>query len=247
MSTQRNASMKNKINLFVLALAAIVGIIAPGSSAAALDSAPWDRVLQAHVHRGSVDYAALKADETAMADLNAFLESVARMPESENLAAWLNAYNAIVVKSVIDRYPLSSVRNDAGFFNQNRHRVAGAQRTLDAIENQIIRPRFEDARVHFALNCGARSCPALHGRAFRQGNLDATLDRLARRAVANRRHVRIADGQAEVSEIFHWFSSDFERDAGSVIAWLGRYGANVEGITELGRLNYNWRLNDRSR
>jgi hypothetical protein len=217
------------------------------SSASALDADPWDEVLQAHARQGGVDYAALKADDEAMAKLDAFLAAVGRMPESAGLADWLNAYNAIVVKSVLDAYPLRSVREVDGFFDGKRHRVAGAQRTLDDIENRIIRPRFEDARVHFALNCAAKSCPALHGRAFRQGSLDQTLDRLVRRAVASPRHVRVADGSLEVSEIFHWFSGDFERDGGSIRGWIAGQGVDLSGVpesAEVGRIGYDWRLND---
>jgi len=216
-------------------------------SASALDAGPWDEVLQAHARRGGMDYAALKADDAAMAKLDAFLADVARMPASAGLADWLNAYNAVVVKAVVEAYPLRSVRDVDGFFDSNRHRVAGAQRTLDDIENRIIRPRFEDARVHFALNCAAKSCPALHGRAFRPGSLDRTLDRLVRRALSSRRHVRIADGELKVSEIFHWFSGDFERDGGSIRGWIASKGGDLSSVpedAEVGRIRYDWRLND---
>jgi len=230
----------------IAAIALAVALLVP-SSASALDSGPWDEVLRAHARRGGVDYAALKADAAAMAKLDAFLADVATMPESSNLADWLNAYNAIVVKSVIDAYPLRSVRSVDGFFDSKRHRVAGARRTLDDIENRIVRPRFRDARVHFALNCAAKSCPALHGRAFRQGSLERTLDRLVQRGVANRRHVRVADGELKVSEIFHWFSEDFERDGGSIRGWLESKGVDLSSVpasAEVGRITYDWRLND---
>jgi hypothetical protein len=227
-------------------LAALLLALSPGS-ASALDADPWDEVLQAHARRGGMDYAALKADDAAMAKLDAFLADVARMPESAGLADWLNAYNAIVVKSVLEVYPLRSVRSVDGFFDGKQHRVAGAMRTLDDIENRIVRPRFHDARVHFALNCAAKSCPALHGRAFRQRSLSRTLDRLVRRAVANRRHVRVADGELKVSEIFHWFSEDFERDGGSIRGWLESQGVDLSAVpesAEVGRITYDWRLND---
>jgi len=223
-----------------------LALLSPGQ-ASALDASPWDEVLQAHASRGGMDYAALKADAEAMAKLDRFLASVATMPESSNLADWLNAYNAVVVKSVLEAYPLRSVRSVDGFFDSERHRVAGAQRTLDDIENRIVRPRFHDARVHFALNCAAKSCPALHGRAFRQGNLDRTLDRLVQRAVRNRRHVRVADGELKVSEIFHWFEEDFSRDGGSIRAWIASKGVDLSGVpasAEVGRITYDWRLND---
>jgi len=243
-TTDPMASIRSLGRLLTVAFA--LALLAPGN-ASALDSGPWDEVLQAHARRGGVDYAALKADAEAMAKLDRFLASVATMPESAGLADWLNAYNAIVVKSVVEAYPLRTVRDVDGFFDAKRHRVAGAQRTLDDIENRIVRPRFRDARVHFALNCAAKSCPALHGRAFRQGSLDRTLDRLVTRAVANRRHVRVADGELKVSEIFHWFHEDFERDGGSIRGWLESKGVDLSGVpasAEVGRITYDWRLND---
>ena len=230
----------------VLLAALLVPLFVP-RAALALDSAPWDEVLRAHARNGRMDYGALKADPGAMAKLDRFLGSVAEMPVSEGLASWLNAYNALVVKAVVERYPLDSVREVEGFFDRARHPVAGRQRTLDAIENQIIRRRFRDARIHFALNCAARSCPALHGRAFARSSLDATLDRLVRRALRSPRHVRVVDGQLRVSEIFHWFAEDFAREKGSLLAWIAAHGGETGGADEsanVGRIPYDWGLND---
>lgn len=196
-----------------------------------------------------MDYAALKADAAAMRDLDAFLAGVATMPESEGLATWLDAYNATVVKSVVDRYPLRGVRDVPGFFDHVPHRLAGAVRTLDATET-LIRTRFHDARVHAALNCGARSCPALASRAFTRGNVEASLDRLAHAMVANEMHVHVTrDGRLGLSEIFTWYDADFTRDAGSVVQWLRRYDAHhklapLRSPIVRSSLRYDWRLND---
>ena len=220
---------------------------APVLGAQALDPAPWDRVLAAHVSGGRVDYAALASDDGARADLDRFLEEVASMPEDAPLADWLNAYNATVVKSIVEHWPLESVRDVEGFFDRARHRIAGRSRTLDDVENRIIRPRFRDARVHMALNCGARSCPPLAGRAFRQDTLDSTLDRLARSVVASSHHVRRERGALLVSEIFVWFHEDFERDAGLVLAWLRRYGRqDAPDGTSYRPLPYDWHVNARA-
>ena len=220
--------------------------------AAALDTAPWDAVLRAHANRGGVDYAALKADAEAMGQLDRFLAGVATLPASAGLADWLNAYNATVVKAVVERYPLASVRDVPGCFDRVTHRIAGQERTLDAVENEIIRPRFEDARVHFALNCGARSCPALAPRAFRAGSLDRTLDGLVRRALRSPLHLRVVDGTPELSKLFEWFAADFTRGGETAVAWARRFDARgvLEGIADDATprfRRYDWRLNDRPR
>lgn len=240
--------------LAATAIVAVLGVLGlgGGATAHALDAAPWDRVAQRFAKPGGFDYAGLKADPVAMADLAAFVTAVGSMPESEPLSSWLNAYNAIVVKAVVDRYPLRSVRDVPGFFDRIRYRVAGQDRTLDAIENQIIRPRFRDARVHVALNCGARSCPPIFNRAFREASLSQTLDQIARRIVASDNHVRFRSGRLEVSSIFVWFRDDFARDAGSVLGWIrrydqtGRFAAVPAGAAQTER-PYDWRLNDASR
>lgn len=222
----------------------------PASPAAALDPTPLDKVLRAHVRGGRVDYAALKADKRAQKLLDAFLAAAATMPEGAPLSAWLNVYNAIVIKLVLERYPIASVMDVPDFFKALKVRVAGKPRSLDAIEHQVIRPRFKDARVHFALNCGAVSCPELHGRAFVEATLDANLDALARKAVNDSTHVALRDGKLLLSAIFFWFEEDFVREAGSVVAWIKRFGgqryAQLPADTPRVKRDYDWSLSDAS-
>ncbi|MCG8556959.1 MAG: DUF547 domain-containing protein [Proteobacteria bacterium] len=229
-----------------VALAAALLLIA--QDARALDASPWERVLSRCAGQRGVNYAKLKADRDARGDLASFVHSIASMSSSEPLAAWLNAYNALVVSSVVRRYPLRSVMDIPGFFNKERHRIAGERRTLDEIEHDIIRKRFRDARVHMALNCAARSCPPLHPHAFRQRTLQATLDRLARNVVTSPRHVRIGPAQLAVSPVFFWFRKDFETEASSLLAWLKRYArsrlAGLPQSTPIVKGDYDWRLND---
>lgn len=221
--------------------------LAPGG-ARALDPEAWDRVLRAHARGEGIDYAALARDGSARSDLRRFLDGVAEMSEDEPLASWLNAYNAIVVAEIVERWPLDSVRRAPGFFDRERHRVAGRERTLDEIEHRVIRERFRDARIHAALVCGARSCPALHPRAFRQHGLDATLDRLTRAWLASERHLRVEGGRVRGSAILTWYRTDFERDGGgSVVRWLRRYAPErMRGVADDARveeLPYDWSPN----
>lgn len=116
------------------------------------------------------------------------------------------------------------------------------------LEHGIIRPRFEDPRIHVALNCGAQSCPPLHPKAFVSRTLDATLDELSRAVVGDPSLVRVEEDSLSVSKIFHWYSEDFEKEAGSVLDWLKRYDAagrldRFTSATRLRRLPYDWKLN----
>lgn len=220
----------------------------PATATAALDPAPLDAVLRKHVRNGRVDYRALKADADARAKLDAFLDAAAKMPESAPLASWLNVYNALVIQLVLERYPIGSVMDVPGFFEKLKRTVAGKPRSLDEIEHGVIRKRFADARVHMALNCGAVACPPLLARAFRDADLDQNLDALARAAVADPLHVKRQGGKLRVSALFFWFAEDFERDAGSVLGWIKRYGppalAGLPDDTELVQREYDWKLAD---
>lgn len=212
-----------------------------------LDVSALDAVLKKHVKSGRVDYDALKADKASRARLAVFMGEVAKMPESEPLATWINVYNAMVIVLVLERYPIESVMKVPNFFKDLKRMVAGKSRSLDDVENAVMRPRFKDPRIHMALNCGAASCPPLPAEAFVQTRLDAQLDAVTRAGVQDPHHVRFEGGKLHLSELFFWFEDDFKRDAGSLIGWLQKYSApgQLKGVTdktERVKLPYNWKL-----
>lgn len=211
-------------------------ISVPKAAKQTLDSALFNAVLIKHLKGGRIDYAGLHADAAATAQLQEYLEAIARMPDSEPLSSWINTYNALVVHAVLERYPLQSVKDAEGgdfrFFKEIYYTVAGKKRSLDDVENGVIRPRFEDARIHVALNCGALSCPPLPPKAFEAATLDAELDQLAKVTVNDGHHLYIKNGKLVVNEIFKWFESDFARDGGSLLKWIQAYSddAAVDGL-----------------
>lgn len=181
-----------------------------------------DRVLQSFVdENGLVAYKDLKArpdDLTSYVALLA-LYSPENAPEKfgsaeDRLAYWLNAYNAQVLLSVVEAYPVKSVRDIKwfyGFFNRIGHRVGGREYTLKHIENEIIRKRFPDPRIHAALNCASMGCPKLPQTAYRGATLEHDLDAHMRIFLREPRNVRI-DRQANqifLSDILRTFQADF--------------------------------------
>ena len=207
------------------------------TGAQTLSNAPFNTVLDKFLRDGRIDYGALQADSAATAQLQAYVEAIAAMPDSEPLSSWINAYNALVVHAVLARYPLKSVQEAAGgdfrFFREILYTVAGKARSLDDIENGVIRPRFQDARIHVALNCGALSCPPLAPSAFEEVTLDSTLEQLAAATVNDGRHVYMMEGKLVVNEIFKWFEQDFVRDRGSLLKWIQTYSADsaIQALT----------------
>ena len=218
------------------------------TSTATASPGQWDAIVSKYAKRSGFDYNALSKDAEALDKIDSCLDHIATMNDKAPLPAWLNAYNALVVHSVLKHWPLKSVMDVPGFFKTKKHKVAGKLRTLDEIEHKIIRPRFKDPRIHVALNCAARSCPRLHNRAFTKTNVDAVLDTLSKRVVQSDAHVRVKGSSIRVSEIFHWFAPDFEKAAGSVLAWLKKYDSTgrlsrAPADTRLGKLTYDWSLN----
>ena len=218
----------------------------------------FDEVLQARVNaEGQVDYAGLKAspekletylDRLASADL-------AALSYYEQLAFWLNAYNALVIKGVVDRYPTTSVRSVkpfGGFFSRLKFQVAGKPYTLNEIEHDVIRAEFVDARVHFALVCASAGCPTLENRAFFPDTLEERLETATFNFVANPEKVRLerSERRLYLSKIFKWYAADFTEGYAGVTDFLADYlpPDDAEFLeteeVELHYLDYDWTLND---
>ena len=233
-----------------------------------------DGVLQTRVDTaGRVDYAGLKADRAA---LDAYVDSLARTSprnapqrfadRAHELAYWINAYNAFVLRGVIDAYPVDSVKDIgllSGFFNRKKFRAGGEELTLNDIENGIIRPEFREPRIHFAVNCGAVSCPPLAARAYDGGSLSGQLEQALERFAGDFQHVRLdARGGLHLSKILEWYGDDFvewfpadrqrQPRIPAIVDYLLPYlpretAAAVRQRADLtvDYLEYDWALNDR--
>lgn len=239
----------------------------------------FDRVLHDFVDsRGRVDYAGLVARPT---DLDAYFHQISLIsPDShsklfatrdERLAFWINAYNASVMKAVADAYPISSVGDvglsfwKIGFFVMQRVVIGSTEMNLYDLENLIIRERFRDPRVHFALNCASAGCPRLPRQAFRASTLSQRLDEETRRFVHEGRNVRVDHPARTVhlSSIFGWYEEDFTEwpadelpadpsllDYVTLYADAGLAQDLEQAKTQKYRIKlipYDWSLNDQAR
>jgi hypothetical protein len=182
--------------------------------------APFDSVLSNYVdEKGLVNYQGLQEHRETLDDYIVQLSAVSPHSNAEHfptanhqLAYWINAYNALVLRGIIDAYPVESVmdiRLFNGFFNRTEWTVGGHKMTLDHIENAIIRPGFGDVRIHFVLNCGARSCPPLERSSFNGDSLDARLDAAAQRFVSNPQLFELREDGLYLSKILDWYRPDF--------------------------------------
>lgn len=210
------------LGLSLLPTSAALADLAPARQAIPVASqapshAPFDALLQAVVNRqGRVNYPLLK---TRLPELNTYLQSLAaltsegvqKLNQDEKLALYLNAYNARVLQELATAWPVKSIMDIPGVFKTRTFVLAGRSLTLDQLENEIIRPQFREPRVHFALNCGAVSCPPLQNRAFTgatvRNQLEQARDQFMRTPEAFQ--VEVASKTVTASKIFEWFGGDF--------------------------------------
>lgn len=225
------------------------------SSPSKVDNRLYDELLKKYVLNGQVNYKGLKSDESR---LDAYLNHLAiirpnRLERKDRFAFYINAYNAWTIKLILDHYPgISSIKDIGGIFSspwkKKIARINGELITLDHIEHDILRPQFKDPRVHFAINCAARSCPPLANFAFNGKELDEQLDLLTRKFINNSHSNYLKDDTLWVSRIFKWFGEDFNDD---IIGFIETYAQkDFKGLLnspkkkiKIKYLDYDWALN----
>lgn len=251
----------------VLAMAVLIGLVLVPASCAtrmrSLDSIHFGyyEILRKNVIGGKVDYHRLKAKSRPV--LESYLHDLAtedlkgpvweRASRDAKLAFWLNAYNACVISGVIERYPdIKSVQDIPGFFDDKRWLVAGKKRSLNEMENEIIRPDFEEPRVHFVLVCAAQSCPPLQPYAMLGTQLQRDLERITRQVINDDRYVQIdpKTKKLRLTRIMSWYKQDFVDAYGPLEAFLMRYleeparSQLAAGEYTIEFMEYDWALND---
>jgi len=263
--------LKYLLRFFTYSLLAL-----PGHALAEFDHGAWDRLLKEHVtvlSGGSVtqmDYSGIAVDRAV---LTTYLDELAAVPRStfeswsieEQLAFLINAYNAWTVEVILAEYPSIDSIRDIGFlfssaWNQDLAQLFGEPVTLDEIEHDMIRGwnRYQEPRIHFAVNCAAIGCPALRAEAFVAGKLEAQLEDSTKKFLADRSRNYFDNGRMYISSIFDWYEEDFEQGwdgIDTVAEFLANYAANLEldaptenrlraGDIRIRHLRYDWSLND---
>ncbi|MCB0643451.1 MAG: DUF547 domain-containing protein [Phaeodactylibacter sp.] len=210
------------------------------------DHSIWDGLLQQYVSSsGKVNYKGLKNQKST---LDSYLNELKNYPpagdwsRAEQMAYWINAYNAFTVKLILDNYPVASITNLHGGkpWDHKWIELGDKTYTLNNIENDILRPKYKDARIHFAVNCAAKSCPPLHNRAFTAANLESTLNSQAKAFINNSTYNSITSKSIEVSKIFDWYAGDF----GNLISYLNQYSSTqINAGSKIQFKEYDWALN----
>lgn len=211
----------------------------------------YEDLLAKHVKNGRVDYKAIEAQD--LAKLDAYVAAVGKAKLSPKKQArigfYIDAYNALVIRSVIKNGRPRSVLDVKGFFNAQEHTVAGQKMTLDALEKKHLNPFAKDPRTHFVLVCAAVGCPVLESRPYCGSNLDKRMDRATRRYLKSNTGARVKDGAIDLSKIFDWYKADFGGPDG-VLAFVKKHLPEADAKRlgdrpKVGYIDYNWTLNQR--
>jgi len=236
------------------------------ASTTKVDHSAWDSFLSRYLVVSAdgvnrVAYGRVNgADRDALA---AYVDRMAAVPVStlarpEQMAYWINLYNALTVKVILDHYPVDSILDvdiSPGLFSDGPWgrelvEIEGEGVSLDDIEHRILRPIWADPRIHYAVNCASIGCPNLAPTAYTAASLEAMLDAGARAYVNHPRGVTIADdGLLTVSSVYAWFDEDFGVRDANVIAHLKAYAepalkTRLETVENISERQYDWSLND---
>lgn len=242
------------IVLFILAVLMMAG---PGSGRAGegVDHRIYRALLKKYVKDGVVDYQGFKNEQGRLDAYLKVLENVdtERLSRDEQLAFYVNAYNAWTIRLILTGYPgIHSIKDLGGLFKSPWEkkicRIDGKVLTLDDIEHHILRARFKDPRVHFAVNCASRGCPPLLSEPYVGSRLVRQLNQVTRAFINDPERNRLEGDTLFVSKIFKWYSEDFNDD---VIGFFLKYAQGdlkkrLEGNREkikVEYLDYDWSLN----
>jgi hypothetical protein len=209
----------------------------------------YGQLLSLYVSKdGKVDYPGLvKAKELMNQAIQHFKDNQPESNWSDNqkLAYWINAYNLFTLKLVCDNYPVKSIRDIAGGKPWDKAFIPleGKTLSLNDIENNIIRKRFNEPRIHFAVNCASVSCPKLLNKPYTKDNLSTLLTEQTKAYLADKNENILGSKAIEISNIFNWYKEDFT-SSGGAIAFINKYSSvKIDPKAKVTFKDYNWNLN----
>ncbi len=206
-----------------------------------------DTFLKAHVKDGRVDYKAIKDDSSQLNELLGMAENIAVSVENkeEYQAFWINGYNLLVIKGIVENYPLKSPLDVNGFFDKTKHAIGGENITLNDIENKRLRAVFpKEPRFHFVLVCAGLGCPPIIASAYKPETLDAQLETQTKSALNDPNFIQVNKNKVKISQIFEWYKGDFTQDGQTLADFINKYRSEkLPGNAKVSYYPYDWTLN----
>ena len=213
------------------------------------DHEDLDQLLKVYVNsKGLVDYQGFKKDQFK---LKKYLDATtANAPSSDwsknkSMAYWINLYNALTLYSILESYPVNSILDLHGgdIWNKKKFYIGKSSYTLNEIEKEILLKKYKDPRIHFAVNCAAKSCPPLLNSAWTEENLVNNFQKQARNFINNNNFNKISADKIQVSQIFNWYHEDFG-GKNNLINYLNQFSkVQISNKAAVDFLEYDWKLN----
>jgi hypothetical protein len=238
---------------------AISGIFCLGCDAATAkepaSNAPshqrWNELLKTHVsEKGNVNYKAFIKDKDKFEQYLSLIKNShpnKQWSKDEQMAYWINAYNAFTVKLILDNWPVKNIKNIGGAkspWDIEFIKIKDKTYTLNAIEHEILRKDFNDPRIHFAVNCASISCPKLLNEAYTAEKLDQQLTARAKDFINRTSKNSIQQDKIIISKIFKWYKEDFTQN-GTLIDYINQYSnIQINKNAKIEYKEYNWSLNN---
>ncbi|EAR00499.1 DUF547 domain-containing protein [Maribacter sp. HTCC2170] len=201
-----------------------------------------------NVENGRVNYKSILDNPS---ELNAILLlakeiRVSKEDADEYQTFWINGYNLLVIKSIIDNYPVKSPLDKAGFFDVTSHDIGGEQITLNDIEHKMLRAVFpNEPRFHFVLVCAGLGCPPIINKAYLPNTLNSQLEEQTKYALNDPNFIRINKNKVKISQIFEWYKGDFTKEGKSLLDYINQF--RTKKLPEKSKVSYypyNWALNE---
>ena len=221
------------------------------------DHSGWTELLQQYVDQdGMVDYSGFVKDSVKLKTYTNLLTQNypgTAWSKNEQLAYWINAYNAFTVMLIVDNYPVESIKDlnpsltiptIRSVWTKEWFKIGDEDFSLDFIEHKILRKEFDEPRIHFAINCASYSCPVLRAEAYYGDKIEAQLNEQARLFINDESRNTLRQGEVKLSLIFNWFGGDFKKGQ-SLIQFINRYADVVIDVNaKISFAKYDWKLND---
>ena len=228
-----------------------------------VDHSVWQGLLGIYLieHESGInrfDYQSLKSNEAAQGELTQYLLKLTEMDprqfnRNEQMAYWINLYNALTVYVINNNYPVESIKDiksgivNWGPWDLELITIQDQSLTLNDIEHRILRPIWQDGRIHYAVNCASIGCPNLATEPYTSAKLESMLERAASQYINHPRGASVIEGALIVSSIYDWYKEDFGGTDEGVLAHLRKY-AKPELIEVLSGFTsfddyYDWNLN----
>ena len=262
------ALLRNRLEslTLILTLAGLLligcGSLNPSKSGSRLvDHNVFTELLLKYVDKsGQVDYQGFQSERSKfngyLNELMANPPDAESWPKNDQIAYWINAYNAFTIQLILDNYPVSSIKDIGAkiqipFVNTPWDikfiKINNEEYDLNNIEHNILRKNFDEPRIHFAIVCASYSCPVLRREAYTGLKLEEQLSEQARIFLSDETKNQIKENQVKVSKIFNWFKGDFTKN-GTLIDFLNKYApVQISEKAKISNMPYDWSLNEQKK